>query len=256
MTAIDLFARNTGYNVSTKYAAINTANIMAAFEAAGFVLQRVSKANVRNKANDGVQKHLLIFRHPDFVLRGVGDVVPEIILQNSYDGSCAFKLTLGIFRMVCANGMITGSSFESARIVHIGRNVAQTAINGAFEIAAQMDVLQRRIAAMQSVQLTETQQRQFALEACNLLLPSTAVMPDLQSLLEVRRAGDVGNDLWTVFNRVQEAVIRGGARYTIVTKHGTTRRASSRAVKSIDRNVGLNKALWTVAESFLQLNAA
>lgn len=250
-TNMQIFSKDTGLGVSSKYVPINTANIVEAFQYAGFELHRMSKKHVRNKANEGFQKHLLVFRHPDYVCKNVGDVVPEIILQNSYDGSSAYVLRLGVFRMACANGMIVGTTWESIRTIHVGKAALQKAIDGAFRIAAQAARLTNCISTMQSIQLTSEGQLQFAIEAAKLLLPESAINIDYNSMLTVRREADAATDLWTIFNRVQEAMIRGGVSYQTVTALGTVRNAGSRGVKSIDRNVRLNKELWDLAESFM-----
>lgn len=254
MGALDtqLFAKDAGLNVSAKYVAINTANIIQAFQFAGFELHRGSRNRVNNKAKEGFQKHLLAFRHPDIQLKSVGDVVPEILLKNSYDGSCAYVLTLGVYRLACANGLVVGTTFESVRTIHIGKNALQKAIDGAFQIAGQVEALSAKIKAMQSVSMSPAMQLEFAQRAMKLILPETAVTADASSLLTARREADTANDLWTVFNRVQEAVIRGGGRYQSVNASGVVRNNTSRAVRSIDRNIGLNKELWTLAETFIK----
>lgn len=254
MGAIDtqLFAKDAGLNVSAKYVAINTANIIAAFQYAGFELHRAAKNRVNNKAKEGFQKHLLVFRHPDIKLKNVGDVVPEILLKNSYDGSSAFVLTLGVYRMACANGMVVGTTFESVRTIHVGKNALQKAIDGAFKIAGQVETLSAKIQSMQAVQMSSAMQIEFAQAAFKLFLPETAVTADVSSLLTVRRDADTATDLWTIFNRVQEAVLRGGARYQSVNASGVVRNNSGRAVRSIDRNIGLNKELWNIAETFVK----
>ena len=77
----------------------------------------------------------------------------------------------------------------------------------------------------------------------------------------MRRAEDSGADLWTVFNRAQEALIRGGNEYvsrTVNAETGVERRRvlQARPVNGIDRNVGLNQALWTLGAEMARLKAA
>jgi hypothetical protein len=77
-------------------------------------------------------------------------------------------------------------------------------------------------------------------------------------LLVPRRAADTQNDLHTVFNRVQENVIRGGISYT---RQGLQRplptvHRSTRSVRSVDGDVRLNRALWTLAEEMAKLKTA
>lgn len=60
------------------------------------------------------------------------------------------------------------------------------------------------------------------------------------------RSADLSNDLWTVYNRAQESLIRGGLRY--VDKDGDFK--TLRKVSSIDTVSKINKELWNLAKSF------
>lgn len=52
-----------------------------------------------------------------------GDIVAmQIILKNSYDGSKAFQLMLGAYRLVCTNGMVIGKEFFSYSLKHFISN--------------------------------------------------------------------------------------------------------------------------------------
>ena len=67
-------------------------------------------------------------------------------------------------------------------------------------------------------------------------------------------------NLWGVFNVVQENVIRGGQKGWVerldARGRAQTRRASTRAVAGIDGNRDLNRALWTLAEEMAKLKGA
>lgn len=90
---------------------------------------------------------------------------------------------------------------------------------------------------------------------------TTAVQP--QQLLKSRRAADDKRDLWTTFNRIQENAVRGGLDDTRPATEAqrergifTPRRLRTRAVKSIDGDVKLNKALWMLAEKLAEVKRA
>jgi len=68
--------------------------------------------------------------------------------------------------------------------------------------------------------------------------------------LEARRAEDSSSDLWTILNRVQEHLIRGGASDGRRDRNGRLR--TVRALRGIDSKVTLNKALWGLAEQVIQ----
>ena len=58
-------------------------------------------------------------------------------------------------------------------------------------------------------------------------------------------------DLWSVFNRIQENLIRGG----LVGRGNRGRRQRTRPVQSIDQDLRLNRALWLLADGLHQLKA-
>lgn len=251
-----IFDKNSGFDVSAKYVAINTKTIVDRFTQAGFELQGSSIARVRNPERNGYQKHLLRFAHPDLKAKQLNDIVPQIVLRNSFDGSSSFQLWLGIFRLVCANGLIVGSAWQSVRVRHVGQSALDRAIEGAFEISKQVEALTGKVEAMKALQLTEVEQNIFASEAARLILPETAVNYSVESMLKPRRSDDTASDLWTVFNRVQETAMRGGLQYTSVNGLGNIRRNTGRNIRSIDRNIDVNQKLWTLAETTLQAKGA
>ena len=58
-------------------------------------------------------------------------------------------------------------------------------------------------------------------------------------------------DLWSVFNRTQENLTKGGL-------HGRSangRRQQTRPIQGIDSDVRLNRALWMLADGLRQLKA-
>jgi hypothetical protein len=65
-------------------------------------------------------------------------------------------------------------------------------------------------------------------------------------LLKVRRPEDDKNDLWTVFNRVQENIMRGGLEG--VSAQG--RRIRTGGVRSLGSTLRVNTSLWELAEEF------
>ena len=61
------------------------------------------------------------------------------------------------------------------------------------------------------------------------------------------------SDLFTVFNVIQENLIKGGIRGYRLNKYGYTTRTKTREVKAIDQNVKLNRALWTLTEKMMEM---
>ena len=67
-------------------------------------------------------------------------------------------------------------------------------------------------------------------------------------LLNPRRYGDGAKDLWTTLNTSQENITKGGQRDYSRRRTNGDRMPKSRAIKGIDEDLRLNKALWHMAE--------
>ena len=74
----------------------------------------------------------------------------------------------------------------------------------------------------------------------------------IADVLQAQRIDDTVNDAWTVFNRIQENIIRGNAFIKSVTDvegnpYGTMRKA--RPINSIKQHQQINTDLWNIAEA-------
>ncbi len=107
-----------------------------------------------------------------------------------------------------------------------------------------------RVQSMMSTELTGTHQYDFAQRVADYRWGEDKMI-DINQMLQVRRAEDAGNDLWSVFNRVQENLLQGGILTVTPKDNGKVRRSRSRAIRSIDQNLEVNKMLWTLSESIL-----
>ena len=58
------------------------------------------------------------FQFDDYLIEGLGGLIPQISVVNSTDKSTALKLIGGVFRLVCSNGLVAGDVFDSERIIH------------------------------------------------------------------------------------------------------------------------------------------
>lgn len=68
-------------------------------------------------------------------------------------------------------------------------------------------------------------------------------------ILSPRRWQDEHNDLWSVFNRLQENLSKGG----LSGRSAQGIRSRTRAVNGIDGDIKLNRALWVMAEELQQV---
>lgn len=66
-----------------------------------------------------------------------------------------------------------------------------------------------------------------------------------EQILQPRRVEDKKEDLWTVYQRLQENLIKGG----LSGRTAKGKRARTRSVNGIDGDIKLNKALWVMADT-------
>jgi hypothetical protein len=170
--------------------------------------------------------------------------MPEIILINSHDATSAYQLRGGLYRFVCSNGLIVGlTEFGMIRVPHRG-NVMASVVEGAREISRRMSGIGEVIESMARTELDQSAQLAFAQRALELRYRGQTQFPfDAGRLLQARRDADRGNDLWTVYNKVQEHVICGG----IEGRTALGRRTTSRRIHCIDEDIRINVALWQEA---------
>lgn len=127
-------------------------------------------------------------------------------------------------------------------------------MDSAYKIADGAGEIAGHVEDLKAIELEPNEKGVYAMAAHRLVyddLDKAPVMPG--QLLHERRYDDKGNDLWTVFNVVQENIMRGGLQGSKIGSNGRRRKVTTRPVKSIDRDVRLNKALWVLTEEMKTL---
>lgn len=250
--APSIFAEAAHESRSTRYAYIPTIDILAGLRREGFEVFSATQARARTEDRREHTKHLLRLRHASQLARAGADSTPEIVLLNSHDGSSSYQMMGGVFRMVCANGLIVPDGVcQTVKVQHSGK-VHDRVIEGAYEVLDGLTRVVESRDSMQAVTLSGDESRILAGAALQLRFEpeeGKAAPVTAEQILRPRRMDDQAPDLWTTFNRVQENVIRGGLR----ARSANGARQSTRAVTGIDQDVKLNRALWTLAEEMRRL---
>ena len=246
--APSVFATEPYGELSDKYKFIPTIDVVDALAKHGFTPAKVMENRVRKEDKRGFAKHLIRFRNSG-ILHQVGDLVPEIILTNSHDGSSAFQLSAGLYRLVCSNGLTVGNDQMMIRQRHSGE--IDDVIEGVFSLVDEFPQIANTAAEWQKIDLSPVQRIEFARAALPLRWEADEahnypVNPS--RLLEPWLRDDTAEDLWTTFNVVQENIIKGG----VSAKGCDGRRRRSRAVNSVSEDQRLNKALWALANEFAE----
>lgn len=256
--APSVFAEVAHESRSERFRAIPTIQVVEALRKEGFEVVSAQQSRAREDKRD-FTKHLLRLRHANDLANTnnrerVSDTHAEIVLKNANDGTAAYELMAGAYRLVCSNGMIAWSpSFESIKVRHSGtlEKVATNVIEGTYRVVDESTHLLSKREQWSAIMLGDDARTALA-EAAHVIKfgdsegnTNTPITP--RQLLTVRRSGDANKDLWTTFNVIQENCIKGGLS---AYNERTQRRTSTRDVKSLDVDVKINRALWKLTDFF------
>ena len=64
----------------------------------------------RDETRHEFTKHMIRMRHQSLRDLKLDDTFPEIVLVNSHDGTSAYQVMGGLFRLACLNGMVVSES--------------------------------------------------------------------------------------------------------------------------------------------------
>lgn len=255
--APSIFAQAAHESRSARYTYIPTIDVLNGLRKEGFFPFMVAQGSTKVPGKQDFTKHMLRLRRADSIVQ---TEAPEIILVNSHDGTSSYQMVSGEIRFACDNGLVCGENMKDLRIPHKG-DIVDNVIQGAYDVLDGFGYIREVTEEMKSVTLTSEQQERFASAALQIRyepkrdantgewLPAPI---DASALLHVRREQDMGRDVWTTFNRVQENAVRGG----LPARSANNRRMRTREVVGIDANLDLNKRLWMLAEFVTQGVAA
>lgn len=250
----------TNPDVSDKYVHANTMTVVEDLAKLGWF--PVQAKQCRNKKNSsGIRSfHMIALQNPDVKItktldngEKIVDTYPRIILTNSHDGFNSFKFMVGLFRIVCSNGLVVcNNQMVDMSIRHINydfeelRRIVASAIEQVPGIVNTMN-------EMRTIMLTDEQKTALATEVVkirkgveddeNYVVDAEVV----EDILTPVRSEDNGNDLWTIFNICQEKMIKGG--FGLQSK--TNKLRKQKGITSIKNDIEFNQKLWLSATNLL-----
>ena len=254
--APSIFTKKGSDKTSSKYTHIPTDRVIKDLELLGWGVVDAKEVNARQ--DKGYQKHLVVFRNPDVSINKKstnvdGDVFedivfPQILVTNSHDGKNSFKFQAGLYRMVCENGLvIADQQFEDYTIRHMGYDF-EALQNVIKDMISNLDLTVESMNKMRKIELDENQQFEFAKKLLDIRVEGTDNMykeDQIGDILVPQRKEDFGDDLWSVFNRVQENIVEGNFKYYNAKTLGSERQA--RPIKNFKQDMDVNKKLFSAA---------
>ena len=211
-----------------------------------------------NKRSNVRSFHMVSFQNPNVYIEGEGgkiEAYPRVIITNSHDGFHSFKFMIGLYRLICSNGLIIATEeFANVAIRHINydfeelRRIVAQAIEATRKNVEVMN-------AMQETTLTAEQKADFATKAIAIRkgIKEDEKMPilsedDVEDILSPVREEDKGDDLWSVYNVLQEKMMKGDFHFG-KTKLGKSRKA--RPITGAAKDIEVNQKLFETASSYL-----
>jgi hypothetical protein len=242
----------TNPDVSKKYLFVNTETIIDDLEKLGWLPVQAAQRKSRKEGGTIFSKHMVAFQNPEIKITSADgdDAFPRILLTNSHDGMQAFKFSVGIFRLVCSNGLVVADEqFSDFKIKHKGytfgelRNVVRQAVEDLPNRVQVMNDMKNRI-------LTEDEKRKMALDAMLIRAGVKELQYDeetITDILDPKRDADKGDDLWRVFNVIQEKITQGDFHAALT---GAKVR-KVRKIKSFEKEMKVNKELFKLATALV-----
>ena len=274
--APSIFSTTPSPEVSSKYSHIPTDKLIDDMELLGWIAIDAKEVKARQSSTKGFQKHLVVFRNPEIVINQLPEgitrddksptgyrkadgtfakknpidtVFPQILLTNSHDGKNAFTFTAGLFRMICENGLVISTNeFEKVSIRHMGYDFDELQK----QITEMVEKLPLTVESMNKMIDTKMEEKAILDFAKNMLavrFPEEElkrITIDMDEFITPVRPEDKGDDLWSVFNVIQEKIIEGDFDYTIGTKH-----RKARQIKNFKQDMDLNSKMFDVALQYV-----
>ena len=215
--------------IKTREFYIPTLDVIEKLQDEGWQLSGVNEQ--RGKSRKIINNYVQM-QHPDFAIKnskGKNEALASLTITNSCNGNKPMQLDLGVYRQVCSNGLIAfEQAAESEVIKHVQvnyNNLDQFIAN----VSRKTSTVLNEFEQLKHTDLSLSDMRKLANEAARLRYNNLEDI-NIDDLLSVNRIEDEGNDLWTVFNRIQENLTAD--------------------VNNLNEDIRLNKQLFSLANQY------
>ena len=245
-------------DVSDKYVQATTIDVVHDMAKLGWY-PVVAKQCRMKKNTKGIRSfHMLALQNPTVKVLDSNNKIegyPRIILTNSHDGFNSFKFMCGFYRCVCSNGLIIADKeFANISIRHINytfEELTKTIVNILQKLPNQIEVLNN----MKKTVLTGEEKTKFAISAIKLRKgydeedKVEISQETIDELLSPVRKEDSANNLYNIYNIIQEKIIKGNFHYSEKQK----KMRKMRMITSISKDLDINTNLFNLACSYVKV---
>jgi hypothetical protein len=231
---------------SPKYAFTDTTDIIESMDKLGFKLTAAKQSKSKSPQGMEFGTHIVRFGNPEIYIKNSEGQIegrPEVVLINDHAGNRPVQFEMGIFRLVCENGMVIKSQdFGTFRERHTKYDFETIKRMISEKVGGMKDIV-AKISSWNSKLMTDKERYQFAVEALALRMGSDRQPEnyEIYEILSPKREADKGNSLWNTFNILQENLIKGG--YEMNNR-------VARAITNPTQDVKINQDLWQLAEVY------
>lgn len=230
-----IFTKTPSPKVSDRYSFADSEYYLQKFIDADWFIH-----SARQVSKSEYAPHQVILRNKDIAT--VGDLLPQLMFTNSHNGIKKMTIDTGIYRLVCSNGLVVPTSItQSLSIKHLdlGDSTTDDIVNSFYE---KVPIIMNSIDRMRNKILTDDEIDNFTYNALQIRFIN-AVGININDVVKPLRIGDNSDDLWTVFNVVQEKLIKGGIQLPS--------KRHSRPINNFVNDNDINTKLWQLAEQYI-----
>jgi hypothetical protein len=241
-TAPSIFSTSASPKMSDKYVFVPTEDILENFQREGW---EIASAKQTGRGMYGV--HEIRLRNGE--LPKVGDTLVEAIIRNSHNGMTTLGVSAGLHRLVCSNGLTVPTALAESFNVRHQRFDLDDVKRLTESFAGKLPKIEGSVNRMMEREMTTDEKIDFVRKSAEIRFSKEKVLNDLEivGLLTPNRVEDEGDDMWKVFNVVQEKFVRGGVGYS--SPNG--RRTKLRGLQNIMAVNQVNTKLWELAEEMM-----
>ena len=254
-----VFATSSAPKNTKSYGFVDTLDIIKKIQKLGWELHAASQ-----NGSSPYARHMVKFKSPKMgYMKQVSrdNVEPQIILDNSHNRMSSCQIHMGLFRLVCTNGLVVAipGMATNVKFRHVGVDMEE--LKKVLEkMSDQYLTIGDKIQDMQNVKMTVDMQQEFAIRAIARREPRMFIKEDGTidikavtastnpiEILKPIRGEDRADNLWTTFNIIQERMVNGGYQRL----SGSGRPSTTRGITNGTRNLEYNKELWSMAEEVM-----
>jgi hypothetical protein len=238
---------------SNRFVHVTPSDVEAQLNKQGFKLISLKTGSAKTVERADHQTTFARYRHIDLLSNDGGGLQYDIVAKIPHlYGSMEFMA--GVYRLICTNGLVAGTTFEAHKVPHVG-DALRIVAESVESLVANRPKLLHTFEQWAQVQLTGEQMVALAVEGLKLRAPDVTNAPEvsIRNILQPWRSADDSYDLWSVFNVVQENLTKRSFKYSRVNE--VTKELEVTSTRRLLRpnsqvNVDFNRRLYDIASQF------